>query len=101
MPAPRHRRRGHHVRRRAGRFTTIHAIRPARRPDPNQSGRKMPAPTDATSLAPGESPDGPGPQAGARTWPGTTHPPDGVAVHAAGQRVLPHPGDGGPAIVGL
>jgi len=45
MPAPRHRRRGHHVRRRAGRFTTIHAIRPARRPDPNQSGRKMPAPT--------------------------------------------------------
>ena len=35
-PAPRRRRRGYRVRRRAARFTTIHALRPGHRPDAGQ-----------------------------------------------------------------
>ena len=35
-PAPRHRRRGYRVHRRAARFTTIHALRPGHRPDAGQ-----------------------------------------------------------------
>ena len=41
-PAPRHRRRGYRVHRRAGRFTA-RTLHPAGRPDPDQPDRKLPA----------------------------------------------------------
>jgi hypothetical protein len=44
------------ARRRAARFTTNHALRPAHRPDPGTAGRKRRTPTGATGLAPDHSP---------------------------------------------
>ena len=56
-PAPRHRRRGYRVHRRAGRFTA-RTLRPAGSPDPDQADRKLPAPASATGV-PGDAPGAP------------------------------------------
>jgi len=65
-PAPRHRRPGHRVRRRAARFT-VSALGSARRPKPGQAGSNRRTPASATGLPPGHAAGaGPGPRAGAR-----------------------------------
>jgi hypothetical protein len=56
-PAPRHRRRGYRVHRRAGRFTA-RTLHPAGRPDPDQADRKLPAPASAACV-PGDAPGAP------------------------------------------
>ena len=61
-PAPRHRRHGYRVHRRAGRFT-VRTLRPVGRPDPDQADRKRPAPGSTAGL-PGNAP-GARPAAGA------------------------------------
>jgi P-type Mg2+ transporter len=56
-PAPRHRTPGYRARRRAARFTTAHALRPAHRPNPGTADRKRRPPAGVTGLRPDHAPE--------------------------------------------